>query len=93
VPAGGVHARIAAEFERTERALLAVTGRPRLLADNPVIERSIALRNPYTDVLNLIQIDLLRRWRTGAAGRDAEDLRAALLVSLNGIAAAMQSTG
>lgn len=92
--AGGVHSRIAAEFERTERALLAVTGRARLLADNPVIERSIALRNPYTDVLNLIQIDLMRRWRAaGAAGADAEALQEALLVSLNGIAAAMQSTG
>jgi phosphoenolpyruvate carboxylase len=91
---GRVHEKLAAEFERAEHALLRITGQERLLAHSPVIEKSIRLRNPYTDVLNLVQLDLLRRWREGGAdGADAEPLREALFVSLNGIAAAMQSTG
>ncbi len=89
-----IHERIAAEFERTEQALLAVAGQDRLLGHSPVIEKSIRLRNPYTDVLNLVQLELMQRWRNGGAtGDDAEALREALFVSVNGIAAAMQSTG
>ena len=91
---GRQHDKIAAEFERAERALLQVTGQERLLAHNPVIEKSIRLRNPYTDVLNLVQIELMRRWRDGGdEGEQAGALREALFVSLNGVAAAMQSTG
>ncbi len=91
---GRIHERIAAEFERTERVLLDVAGQDRLLAHSPVIEKSIRLRNPYTDVLNLVQLELMQRWRKGGAeGDDAEALREALFVSVNGIAAAMQSTG
>jgi phosphoenolpyruvate carboxylase len=63
------------------------------------IAATIRYRNPVTDVLNLIQIDLLRRWRaledTRGADEEAEtqEIKQALFVSLNGIAAAMQSTG
>ena len=91
------HDRIAAEYARAQDALLRVTGDDALLADSPVIEQSIALRNPYTDVLNLTQIELMRRWR--ALDEDAREsaegaaLRQALFVSINGIAGAMQSTG
>ena len=57
----------------------------------PAIERAIAERNPWTDVLNLIQIELLSRQRAG--GGDEEELREAIQSTINGIAAAMQSTG
>jgi phosphoenolpyruvate carboxylase len=88
------HERIAAEFERAERALLAITEQDALLAHSPVIAKSIRLRNPYTDVLNLVQIELMQRWRGGGdEGDEADALREALFVSLNGVAAAMQSTG
>ena len=91
---GRQHERLAAEFERAERALLAITEQDDLLAHRPVIAKSIQLRNPYTDVLNLIQLDLMQRWRDGGdEGEDADALREALFVSLNGVAAAMQSTG
>ncbi len=91
---GNQHERIAAEFDRAERALLGITGQDRLLAHSPVIAKSIRLRNPYTDVLNLVQLELMQRWRSGGnEGEDAEALQEALFVSLNGIAAAMQSTG
>jgi phosphoenolpyruvate carboxylase len=91
------HDVIAAEYARAEAALLRITGEDSLLADTPVIAQSIALRNPYTDVLNLTQIELMRRWRAldEDARKSAEGalLRQALFVSINGIAGAMQSTG
>ncbi|HEX2164100.1 MAG TPA: phosphoenolpyruvate carboxylase, partial [Thermoanaerobaculia bacterium] len=86
------HRRIAADFAAARRALAAVTGHPELLAANPVIRRSIALRNPYTDVLNLVQVELVRRARA-ASGPRRDELRAALYLSINAIAAALQATG
>jgi phosphoenolpyruvate carboxylase len=88
-----LHERIAAEYTRTKSAVLSITGNKSLLAQHPAMERAIALRNPYTDVLNLVQIELLRRWSMMAEDHDREDLRQALYSSINGIAAAMQSTG
>jgi phosphoenolpyruvate carboxylase len=72
---------------RTDALLRQVAGP---LADkNPVLARSIALRNPYVDPLNVLQAELLRRFR------DAEDprLEDALIVTINGIAAGMRNTG
>ena len=89
--------RITEEFRATESALLRLSEQESLLADSPVIARSIALRNPYTDVLNLAQIELMRRWRaTDESERGSpagHELRRAIYVSINGIAGAMQSTG
>jgi phosphoenolpyruvate carboxylase len=80
---------VAEEFERTKKAILLVTGQENLLDINPVIQKSIRLRNPYTDVLNMIQADLMHRWRD----ESDEELRHLLFTSINGLAAAMQSTG
>ncbi len=87
-----VHTMITTDFEKTRTAILAITGQSELLGQAPVIAKSIALRNPYTDVLNLLQIELLWRSRNGTVA-DAAQLFHALLFSVNGIAAAMQSTG
>ncbi len=88
----GLHDTIAADFSAAKKAILAITGQSTLLGNNPVIRKSIALRNPYTDVLNLLQIELLKRHRE--SGQEAGDaLEQALLLSVYGIAAAMQSTG
>jgi phosphoenolpyruvate carboxylase len=86
------HERIDAEYVDTRAALLRITTQAELLDDNPVIRRSIELRNPYTDVLNLLQVELLRRYRA-AAEPERTELRQLLFLSINGIAAAMQSTG
>jgi phosphoenolpyruvate carboxylase len=86
------HDIIAAEFEKTRAAVLKITGQERLLDNHMAIQQSIILRNPYTDVLNLIQIELLRRWAT-CSEKQSIPLRQALFLSINGIAAAMQSTG
>ena len=86
------HRLIAADFAAARGAVLLVTGGRELLDNDPVIQRSIALRNPYTDVLNLLQVELLRRLRA-APEAAREPLRRALFATIDGIAAAMQSTG
>ena len=87
-----LHEQIASDFEEAQGAILEITGQTELLGNSPVILKSIYLRNPYTDVLNLLQVELIRRYRS-AKDRDREPLRQALFLSINGIAAAMQSTG
>lgn len=92
-PNGDVMCReLEQEFAATGHALRSITGRASLLEHAPVIAASIAVRNPWTDVLNLIQMELLRRFPSATEG-DRPALRSAILASINGIAAAMQSTG
>ncbi len=77
------------EFARAEAALLRVVRRDTLLDEGRAIAATIRYRNPATDVLNLVQLDLMRRWRS----EPTDDVARALLLSVNAIAAAMQSTG
>ena len=85
------------EASKTEMALLRVSTMDGLLEDSRAIAATVRYRNPATDVLNLAQIELMRRWREiGGADASPEasgDLQTALFLSINGIAAAMQSTG
>jgi phosphoenolpyruvate carboxylase len=78
------------EFERTKAVVLRLTGQTTLLEKNPVLARSIRLRNPYVDPLSLIQVELLRRKRQG---EDTDDLNYALAATINGIAAGLRNTG
>ena len=87
---GAVFESIEAEFGRAERALLRLARRDTLLVQGSPIAATIRYRNPPTDVLNLIQVELLARQR---AAPDDEAVAGALLATLNGVAAAMQSTG
>jgi len=76
-----------AEYDRTVEAICAIRGATELLSDNPMLSRSIALRNPYVDVLSLLQISLLRRHGQG------EDVGVALATTLNGVAQGLRNTG
>jgi phosphoenolpyruvate carboxylase len=78
------------EFERTKQVVLRLTGQTTLLEKNPVLARSIRLRNPYVDPLSLIQVELLRRKRRG---EDNDNLNYALAATINGIAAGLRNTG
>ena len=89
----GVIDLIESAFNRTAELVLKLTGRSKLLEDAPTIRGAIDARNPWTDVLNLIQIELLHRARTARHPSDIEMLRPQLFASINAIAAAMQSTG
>jgi phosphoenolpyruvate carboxylase len=78
------------EFERSSRLILDVTAQRELLENNPVLSRSVRLRNPYVDPLSLIQVDLLRRKR---AGEKDSSLDYAIGATMNGIAAGLHNTG
>jgi phosphoenolpyruvate carboxylase len=81
---------IAEEFDRTKRVVLELRKQKTLLETNPVLARSIRLRNPYVDPMSLIQVELLRRKR---AGEESDDLNYALAATINGIAAGLRNTG
>ncbi len=85
---------IETEYRRTVALLGRITGRERLLDGSPVLQRSVALRNPYVDSLSELQVRLLARLRTMPAD-DPERERVLRLVQLtvNGVAAGLQSTG
>ena len=85
--------RVTDEFDLSRSKILELTGSDDLMSHAPVIGRSIADRNPYTDVLNLAQIDLLRRWHAADTTEERTLLRPVLQAGINGLAAAMQSTG
>ena len=88
-----VYTDLAAEFERSVRAVLEIAQAPELLEKEPVLRRSIKVRNPYVDPLNYIQVALLQRLAEVQDGATAQQLRAAVLLSVNGIAAGLQNTG
>ncbi len=89
-----VFAMLRQEFERTRQSILTVTGQEELLENNPVLFRSVRLRNPYVDPLSLIQVDLLRRKRRIAADSDlSRPLDYAIGATMNGIAAGLHNTG
>jgi phosphoenolpyruvate carboxylase len=79
-----------AEFHRTVRAVLAVTGQTELLETNQVLAHSIKLRNPYVDPMHLIQVDMLRRKR---AGEDTPEVNRAIAATISGISAGLRNTG
>jgi phosphoenolpyruvate carboxylase len=81
--------RIVEEWGRTREAVLTATGRSALLDISPVLHRSIRLRNPYVDPLSFVQVSLLARLRAAPE----ETLPRLLALTVNGIAAGLQSTG
>ena len=90
-----VFATLEAEFNLTLRMILAITGQKALLETNPVLERSIRLRNPYVDPMSLIQVELIRRKREAIkAGRPEDpELNRAISATINGISAGLRNTG
>jgi phosphoenolpyruvate carboxylase len=62
---------------------------------DPVIQRSVHLRNPYVDPLNYLQVEMLRRLRAldDPEGAEAEGYREVIVLTINGIAAGLRNTG
>ncbi|BDG05419.1 phosphoenolpyruvate carboxylase [Anaeromyxobacter oryzae] len=83
---------IAAEHRRTVERILEVTGDPGLMTPWPAVARAAARRNPYVDVLSHVQIELLARLQQ-EEGEARERVREALLLTVNGIAAGLQTVG
>jgi phosphoenolpyruvate carboxylase len=90
-----VFATLEAEFNLTHRMILEITQQTTLLENNPVLERSIRLRNPYVDPMSLIQVELIRRKRAAIAeGKpDSAELNRAISATINGISAGLRNTG
>ena len=82
---------IGADYRLSCEQVLAIRDTRELLDCDPTLQRSIRLRNPYVDPMNLMQVDLLQRWRAG--GRQDRGLFEALLASVGGIAQGLQSSG
>ena len=85
-----VFSLIAAEYQRARGMILLITDQERLLEKHPAIARSVRLRNPYVDVLSLIQIELLRRKRSGIVDGEIDYVLAG---TISGIAAGLRNTG
>lgn len=84
-----IHGMIQAEYTRTRRMVLEIEKQTELLEDDPVVGRSILLRNPYVDPLSYLQLEALRRSARGP--NDAWDRVAR--VAIQGIAAGLRNTG
>jgi len=87
--------RILDEYERTRKMVLSISGHTTLMEMEPVTQNAVQVRNPYVDPLNYIQVEVLGRLRSvkNADGPDAETLRAAMALTINGIAAGLKNTG
>jgi phosphoenolpyruvate carboxylase len=89
-----VFEQVEREWAATERAIKQIAGIDEVLANSPVLRRSIRLRNPYVDPLSFVQVSLLRRLR--ALPEEAEErpvLERLVALSINGVAAGLQNTG
>ncbi len=86
--AGELWEPIRAEHERVVAAVLDIAGTDRLLANAPALRSRLTHRNPWTDPLSYMQVELLRRHRAGDAAAERP-----LLLTINGIAAGMRNTG
>jgi phosphoenolpyruvate carboxylase len=86
--------RVEAEYARTVRLLLRISGRAALLDGVPALQRSIALRAPYLDPLNELQVLLLGRLRGVPEGHPSRvELERLVALTISGIAAGVQGTG
>jgi phosphoenolpyruvate carboxylase len=94
VPAELQHflANIEAEFDLTVAEINLLTKKKALLEDQPILSRTLQVRDAYLSPLHLLQINLLNRVRTEGADADPLLIRA-LLLTINGVAAGLRNTG
>lgn len=85
-----IFGRIQEERARSQKWLFAVTGHTELLQDNPTLARSIRNRTPYIDPLNHLQVELLRRYRSG---EDSEEVKRSIHLTINGVTAGLRNSG
>lgn len=86
--------RVSAEHERARLAVVDLTQMEDLLDEIPWLKRSIEVRNPYVDPLNLIQVQLFRRLRALPEDAPGRDRHGELIrMTIQGIAGGLRTTG
>lgn len=85
-----VFGKIRDEHTRTVDMYKAITGYDDLAGDNPALQRSIHNRFPYLEPLNHLQVELLKRYRSGD---DSPYVRRAIHMTMNGLATALRNSG
>jgi len=85
--------RIKAERQATLEALFAIAGQRELLEGNPLLLRSLRNRFPYIDPLNHLQVELLRRSRSGPPWSEDERVQRGIHLTINGVAAGLRNSG
>ncbi|MGH8911688.1 MAG: phosphoenolpyruvate carboxylase, partial [Acidimicrobiia bacterium] len=89
---GHIFDMIRDEYRLTRSEVLRLTGEDELLATNPLLRRTLTVRDAYLDPINYLQASLLAKARSGDGAADPQ-LHRALLLTVNGIAAGMRNTG
>jgi phosphoenolpyruvate carboxylase len=87
---GILFGRIRDSWTLTRDIILGVTGQSWLLEHNPTLDASVRLRLPYVEPLNRLQVELLKRHRSGE--EDAR-IRQGIHLSINAIATALRNSG
>lgn len=88
-----MHKLIEQEYERSVDWILRITGQTELMQNAPVVKRTVHLRNPAVVPLSKLQLALLEQWDKHPDPQEREQWHDSILLSIAGIAAAMQSTG
>ena len=81
---------INAEYLLTKNILLQIFNQEELLSGNPVLSKTLQVRDQYMDPLSLIQVSLLEKSRKRTLNKNEER---ALLLTVNGLAAGLRNTG
>ncbi len=85
-----IFSRLYGEYEKSRQTLLTIFQQRELLERNPALARNIRDRFPYIDPLNHVQLELLKRYRTGDTD---ERVVQAIHLTINGIAAGLRNSG
>jgi phosphoenolpyruvate carboxylase len=88
-----IQAKIEEEHERTCQAILAITGEREILENSKVVRNTVFFRNPAVMPLSILQVALMNKWPSLSDEERASEWREAMLQTIAGIAAGMQSTG